>query len=53
MNNIKSLYRVIPAKKKTYFWFILILVFGKSLFDLLSICDQVYRINNLELKKED
>ena len=37
MNNIQSLYRVIPAKKKTFFWFILILVFGKSLFDLISL----------------
>ena len=37
MNNIRSLYRVIPAKKKTFFWFILILVFGKSIFDLISL----------------
>lgn len=37
MNNIRSLYRVIPAEKKTFFWFILILVFGKSIFDLISL----------------
>ena len=47
MKNILLLYKVIPNSKKTFFWFILILVFGKSLFDLIglgSIIPLIYAI---------
>ena len=47
MKNILLLYKVIPDRNKTFFWFILLLVFGKSLFDLIgfgSIIPLIYAI---------
>ena len=37
MKNIFLLYKVIPDKNKIFFWTILILTFGKSVFDLIGL----------------
>jgi len=47
MKNILLLYKIVPERNKTFFWFILVLVFGKSLFDLIgfgSIIPLIYAI---------
>ena len=37
MKNIILLYKVVPDSNKIFFWTILVLTFGKSIFDLIGL----------------